>query len=81
MGTANKFHTLARCVLASRSRKEVNQVMAGEDREEMRAEYTETTPGDDCRVIQAQTSPYVLATVKAQDEHFTFERAEERRSC
>ena len=81
MGTANKFHTLARCVLASRSRKEINQVMAGEDREEMRAEYTETAPGDDCRVIQAQTSLYDLTTVKAQDKHFTFERAEERRSC
>lgn len=59
----------------------IDQVMASEDGEEMRVEYAETVPGDDCPVTQAQTSPYVLATVEAQDESFTFERTEETRSC
>lgn len=59
----------------------IDQVMASEDGEQMRVEYTETAPGDECNVTQAQTSPYVLVMVEAQDENFEFERTEETRNC
>lgn len=59
----------------------IDAVMASEKGGQMQVQFTETVPGGECPVTQALTSPYVLATVEAQDENFTFERTEETRSC
>jgi hypothetical protein len=59
----------------------IDEVLAEEGGGEMKVKFTETVPGDECFVTQAQTSPYVLATVEAQDEPFTFEGSEETRPC
>ncbi|PSQ82850.1 MAG: hypothetical protein BRD30_13575 [Bacteroidetes bacterium QH_2_63_10] len=60
---------------------EIDEVRATDDGGEMRVTFTETVPGDGCLVTQALTSPYVLATVEAQDEEFTFESSTKTRSC
>jgi len=60
---------------------EIDEVLASDDGGEMQVSFAETVPGDGCFVTQVLTSPYVLATVEAQDEDFTFEGAEETRSC
>lgn len=65
---------------------DVEEVMASEDGNQVRVEYTETVPGDNCGVTHAITSPYVLAAVGTQDqpiqdEDFTFSGFEESRSC
>lgn len=60
-------------------RVEIDGVRAGEGG--LQVQFTETVPGEDCAVTQAVTSPYVLATVEAQDEDVTFSGSEETRSC
>jgi len=60
---------------------EIDEVRATDDGGEMRVTFTETVPGDGCLVTQALTSPYVLATVEAQDEEFTFESSTKTHSC
>jgi hypothetical protein len=60
---------------------EIDEVLAEEGGGERRVKFTEAVPGDECFVTQAQTSPYVLATVEAQDEPFTFEGSQETRPC
>lgn len=60
---------------------EVDAVLASADGGAVQVTFTETVPGDGCVVTQALTSPYVLATVEAQDEEFTFESSTKTRSC
>ena len=59
----------------------IDEALANDAGSQILVRFTETVPGDECGVTQALTSPYVLATVEAQDESFTFEGAEETRSC
>lgn len=60
---------------------EIDDVWTSEDEEQIQVQFTEAVPGEGCVVTQALTSPYVLATVEAQDEDVTFSGAEENRSC
>lgn len=60
---------------------EIDEVLTSAAGGTIQVRFTEAVPGEDCFVTQALTSPYVLVTVKAQDEDFTFEGAEETRSC
>ncbi|PSQ88355.1 MAG: hypothetical protein BRD43_04645 [Bacteroidetes bacterium QS_4_64_154] len=60
---------------------EIDEVLASDGGGRIQVQFAETVPGNDCVVTQALTSPYVLATVEAQDEDLTFEGAEETRSC
>ena len=60
---------------------EIDEVLASDGGGRIQVQFAETVPGNNCVVTQALTSPYVLATVEAQDEDFTFEGAEETRSC
>lgn len=65
---------------------DIDQVMADEEEGEMRVEFTETVPEEECAVTQAFTSPYVVATVDLQDvpvdpdDDVSFS-SEETRSC
>ena len=60
---------------------EIDEVLASDGSGQVQVQFTETVPGNSCSVTQVLTSPYVLATVKAQGEDFTFDGAEETRSC
>jgi len=60
---------------------EIDEVLASDGGGQVQVQFTETVPGNNCSVTQVLTSPYVLATVKAQGEDFTFDGAEETRSC
>lgn len=60
---------------------EIDEVLGSEEGDQIQVRYTEGVPEEGCAVTQALTSPYVLATVAAQDEDFTFEGVEETRSC
>lgn len=60
---------------------EVDEVLASDAGGRIQVQFTETVPGDGCVATQTLTSPYVLATVEAQGEDFTFEGAEETRAC
>ncbi|MFB6099505.1 MAG: protease complex subunit PrcB family protein, partial [Salinibacter sp.] len=59
----------------------VDEVLASEDGEKIRVRFTETVPGENCIVTQALTSPYVLVSVEAREESFTFEGTKTTRSC
>ena len=59
----------------------IDEVLANDAGGRIQVQFTETVPGDGCLVTAALTSPYVLATVEAQEEDFTFGGAEETRSC
>jgi len=59
----------------------IDEVLANDAGSQILVRFTEAVPGDECGVTLALTSPYVLATVEAQQEDFTFEGAEETRSC
>lgn len=60
---------------------EIGEVLASDGGGQIQVQFTETMPGNNCVVTQALTSPYVLATVEAQDENFKFDGSEETRSC
>lgn len=60
---------------------EIDTAQANEEGNQIQVQYTEFVPGDGCATTQVLTSPYVLATVAAQDESFTFEGTEKARSC
>jgi len=59
----------------------IDEALANDAGSQILVRFTETVPGDECGVTQALTSPYVLATVEAQEEDFTFDGSEETRSC
>jgi len=59
----------------------IDEVLANDAGGRIQVQFTETVPGDGCLATAALTSPYVLATVEAQEADFTFEGAEETRSC
>jgi len=59
----------------------VDEVLRSEDDNQIQVQFTEKVPGEGCPVTQVLTSPYVLATVAAQDEEVTFDGAEETRPC
>ena len=59
----------------------IDAVMASEKGGQMKVQFTETVPGDNCYVTSALTSPYVLAIVEAQDVDITFEGTEETQPC
>jgi hypothetical protein len=59
----------------------IDEALANDAGSQILVRFTETVPGDECGVTQALTSPYVLATVEAQEENFTFDGSEETRSC
>lgn len=59
----------------------IDETLLNENGDEAQIRYTEVSPGEDCSVTMAQTSPYVLAKIDAPVDNASFEASSEVRSC
>ena len=59
----------------------IDEALLNEDGDQAQIRYTEVSPGENCSVTMAMTSPYVLATIDAPVDNASFEASADVHSC
>jgi hypothetical protein len=59
----------------------IDEALLSDDGDAAQIRYTEVSPGENCNVTMAATSPYVLASVDALADNVTFSGFSKVRSC